>query len=62
MVVSNTLDMDFWNQFWPDFAGGVASGLFLAALGFASRHKIIRSVKRSIKRIEEGDSQVPPVK
>lgn len=47
--------MDFWNQFWPDFAGGVASGLFLAALGFASRHKIIRSVRRSIERIDAAD-------
>lgn len=52
--------MDFWNQFWPDFTGGVASGLFLAALGFASRHKIIRSVKRSIKRIEENEVVLPP--
>lgn len=53
--------MSSWDQFWIEFAGGVASGLFLAALGFASRHRIIKSVKRSLKRIEEGETAPPSV-
>jgi hypothetical protein len=49
--------MSFWEQFWAEFLGGVASGILLAGLGYLTRHRIVRTVRRSVERIKRLESE-----
>ncbi|MGB4943332.1 MAG: hypothetical protein WBO92_04470 [Candidatus Moraniibacteriota bacterium] len=50
--------MNFWEQFMAEFVGGIASGIVLAALGYLTRHRIVRAVRRSIKRIDQIEEEL----
>lgn len=49
--------MNFWEQFMAEFVGGIASGIVLAALGYLTRHRIVRAVRRSVERIDKLESE-----
>lgn len=50
--------MNFWEQFWPQFLGGIASGIVLALLGYLTRNRIVRMVRRSITRMEQMEDEL----
>lgn len=54
--------MTFWEQFLVEFFGGIASGVVLALIGYLTRHKIVRAVRRSIARIESIELSDPNAK
>lgn len=53
--------MTFWEQFWPQFAASIGSGLVLAGLGYVvgyfTRHRIARAIHRSLKKIENAGNE-----
>lgn len=49
----------FWGEFWPQFFGGLASGIVLALLtvliGHLARYKIVRWARRLLARLEKDE-------
>lgn len=53
--------MTFGEQFWPQFAASIASGVVLAGLGYIigylTRNRIARAIHRSLKKIDQAGGE-----